>query len=358
MHKEVPCDVLSIRSKRNGQIHSTVLASSLPRDHPDYSAQLASWAWTLPASCATYHALFPFSWTVYEEPVPGIRVIVKQISPFLPHSYSEASLPCAVLAVEVLNLDSASEVEVSMMFSFQNGNGHDLDRSGFPGSTDRVAFTGLKSSSKVRDETTAPILGGKKDEEGEGEPNHCPFAVEEDGDGTGFVVEGVAMSRVVVTRISQDVAPPPHAALDPTGRAVGDVGSFAVAASSSLLDEDDGNSDGRISTCARFVSAIRGINGSSCQTSAPQQTVEDSSAARLWHAFVHTGDINDLAEASDKQDLVSGQAEVACAVCIRKTVSAAGKRMFPFSLAWDSSVVRFGSGKALRRYHSRFFGAS
>ena len=43
------------------------------------------------------------SWTIYEEPVPGIRLTIMQVSPFLPHSYSEASLPAVVFHVDVEN---------------------------------------------------------------------------------------------------------------------------------------------------------------------------------------------------------------------------------------------------------------
>ena len=41
---------------------------------------------------------------MHEQPVPGVRVIIRQISPFLPHSYSEASLPVCVFHVEVQNI--------------------------------------------------------------------------------------------------------------------------------------------------------------------------------------------------------------------------------------------------------------
>ena len=41
---------------------------------------------------------------MYECPVPGVRVCIRQVSPFLPHSYSEASLPVSVFDVEVENI--------------------------------------------------------------------------------------------------------------------------------------------------------------------------------------------------------------------------------------------------------------
>ena len=48
------------------------------------------------------------SWTVYEDPVPGIRVCVRQVSPFIPHSYSDASLPVSVFHIDVENTGEGS----------------------------------------------------------------------------------------------------------------------------------------------------------------------------------------------------------------------------------------------------------
>ena len=50
------------------------------------------------------------SWTVFECPVPGVRVCIRQVSPFLPHSYSEASLPVSVFHVEVENIADGTYV--------------------------------------------------------------------------------------------------------------------------------------------------------------------------------------------------------------------------------------------------------
>jgi non-lysosomal glucosylceramidase len=44
-------------------------------------------------SQATYHALFPRAWTVYEQPLPGIRLTCRQLSPVIPHNYRESSYP-------------------------------------------------------------------------------------------------------------------------------------------------------------------------------------------------------------------------------------------------------------------------
>ena len=78
----------------------------------------------MPPSKAKYFGLFPRAWTVYEEPVPGINIILRQVSPVIPNSYSDASLPTGVFVVEVENIGTAPAT-VSIMFSFENSNGED-----------------------------------------------------------------------------------------------------------------------------------------------------------------------------------------------------------------------------------------
>jgi uncharacterized protein (DUF608 family) len=55
---------------------------------------------------------------VYECPVPGVRVCIRQISPFLPHSYSEASLPVSVFDVEVENIAEGGADLITSIMSF------------------------------------------------------------------------------------------------------------------------------------------------------------------------------------------------------------------------------------------------
>lgn len=78
---------------------------------------------------ATYYGLFPRAWTSYEEPLPGLRVSCKQVSPVVPHDYATSSLPAAALVWTVENV-SKEPMDVSMMFTFQNGDGGPGDRGG------------------------------------------------------------------------------------------------------------------------------------------------------------------------------------------------------------------------------------
>lgn len=61
---------------------------------------------------------------MYEEPVPGINIILRQVSPVIPNSYSDTSLPTGVFIVEVENIGS-EPATVSVMFSFENSNGEE-----------------------------------------------------------------------------------------------------------------------------------------------------------------------------------------------------------------------------------------
>ncbi|GAB2235011.1 hypothetical protein Droror1_Dr00004288 [Drosera rotundifolia] len=57
---------------------------------------IRSWDWNLKGHNATYHALYPRAWTVYEgEPDPELKIVCRQISPVIPHNYKESSFPVA-----------------------------------------------------------------------------------------------------------------------------------------------------------------------------------------------------------------------------------------------------------------------
>lgn len=118
----VDADQFSVRVERKGEKpQAIVLNADKPQN--DY---LQSWKWGLDPAKATYHALFPQAWTVYENPVDGIRLTCRQVSPFIPGNYQESSYPVAVFAWEIENT-AQSDADVSLMFTFQNGIGTDND---------------------------------------------------------------------------------------------------------------------------------------------------------------------------------------------------------------------------------------
>lgn len=83
---------------------------------------LQGWNWGFNGANATYHALYPRAWTIYYLPGQNIKLVCRQVSPVFPHDYRDTSLPVAVFVWEVEN-NNDEEVEVSIMFTFQNSNG-------------------------------------------------------------------------------------------------------------------------------------------------------------------------------------------------------------------------------------------
>uniref|UniRef100_A0A8C3E6Y6 Non-lysosomal glucosylceramidase n=3 Tax=Corvus moneduloides TaxID=1196302 RepID=A0A8C3E6Y6_CORMO len=90
---------------------------------------LQGWNWGYCGHYAFYHALYPRAWLVYELPGQNVVLTCRQLSPVIPHDYKDSSLPVGVFIWEVEN-GRDEDVEVSIMFSLQNGTGAKEDRSG------------------------------------------------------------------------------------------------------------------------------------------------------------------------------------------------------------------------------------
>ena len=121
----VHADQFSLFARRKGgDAQALTLSPVKPQ-----GGNLSAWNWGLDPACATYHALFPRAWTVFEDPLPGIRLTCRQVSPFIPGNYRESSYPAAIFAWRVENTGS-EKVELGLMFSFQNGTGTPNDVAG------------------------------------------------------------------------------------------------------------------------------------------------------------------------------------------------------------------------------------
>uniref|UniRef100_A0A1D1Y1Y8 Non-lysosomal glucosylceramidase n=1 Tax=Anthurium amnicola TaxID=1678845 RepID=A0A1D1Y1Y8_9ARAE len=111
-------------SRPNGKKCSTVLS---PRNEEMLKggaiSGIESWDWNLNGQKSTYHALFPRSWTIFDgEPDPDLKIICRQISPFIPHNYVQSSYPVAVFTFKLINL-SESPAEVTLLFTWANSVG-------------------------------------------------------------------------------------------------------------------------------------------------------------------------------------------------------------------------------------------
>jgi non-lysosomal glucosylceramidase len=124
-HGVVWADQFSLFVQRPGQPgQAQVLYPVAPNDKT-----LQSWQWGMAGSGATYHALFPRAWTVYEQPLSGIRLTCRQLSPVIPHNYRESSYPVGHFLWQIENR-GPDEAVVSLMFAWQNGMGTANDRAG------------------------------------------------------------------------------------------------------------------------------------------------------------------------------------------------------------------------------------
>jgi non-lysosomal glucosylceramidase len=110
----VPADQFSVSVARDGEpAAATVLNPCAPK-----SKALRAWRWALDGSRATYHALYPRAWTEYDDPLPGVRMVCRQVSPIIPGDYVESCLPCAVFCWSIENT-GVSPATVGLLFTFK-----------------------------------------------------------------------------------------------------------------------------------------------------------------------------------------------------------------------------------------------
>lgn len=121
----VSADQFSLWARRLGEAPQAIV---LNRCTPAANA-LSAWGWGLPEEKGTYHALFPRAWTTYDEPLPGLQLTCRQVSPVIPHNYVESSTPAGVFVWTVENTGE-TDVDVALMFTFQNGTGKENDARG------------------------------------------------------------------------------------------------------------------------------------------------------------------------------------------------------------------------------------
>ncbi|XP_009463414.1 PREDICTED: non-lysosomal glucosylceramidase [Nipponia nippon] len=122
-YETVIADQFTVCLRCKGQ---TVYQQVLSVERP---STLQGWNWGYCGHYAFYHALYPRAWMVYELPGQNVVLTCRQVSPVIPHDYKDSSLPVGVFVWEVEN-GRDEDVDVSIMFSLQNGTGTKDDRSG------------------------------------------------------------------------------------------------------------------------------------------------------------------------------------------------------------------------------------
>ncbi|XP_010520789.1 PREDICTED: non-lysosomal glucosylceramidase [Tarenaya hassleriana] len=118
-------------SRADGKKYSSVLSAKNPKiGKNEAETGVGSWDWNLKGDKTMYHALYPRAWTVYEgEPDPELRIVCRQISPFIPHNYKESSFPVSVFTYTLHNIGKTA-ADVTLLFSWANSVGGDSEFSG------------------------------------------------------------------------------------------------------------------------------------------------------------------------------------------------------------------------------------
>ncbi|CAH04764.1 Non-lysosomal glucosylceramidase [Caenorhabditis elegans] len=113
--------ILSVRENDRCIYQKVLSAADVQRP----SGQLSTWDFKFPKKNVHYRGLFPRSWTTFRVPELELTVVIRQVSPVLPHNYEDTTYPVCLFLIDVENGGSASrEYEISVAFTFRNGTGN------------------------------------------------------------------------------------------------------------------------------------------------------------------------------------------------------------------------------------------
>jgi len=306
IHRKIKSDQFYLRVKRGNVVHTQALSLDAPLGLSPVMA-----------GSVTYHGLHPRSWTVFEEPVPGVRITIRQLSPFLPQSYSEASLPCAVFHVDVENTGQG-DIEASVMLAFQNGYGEESSTLG--GFTHRAFQVPLDDEQGDKAAFAGVLLSTR---EKSGENSSYAIAADCRGNSSSSNSSVTQFKQFVIDRIATTTSPP----------------------------------------CCSCVAGIFNCcpTCSHSESDKKTTTADESSMKQCISLFGQTGELlplNGGDGSTDSKSSKPGQI-VGAAVCLKNSnIPTDRKYTFSFALSWDKPWVRFGESAAppLPRFYTRWFG--
>ncbi|CAM9338297.1 unnamed protein product, partial [Phaeothamnion confervicola] len=323
--------------------------------------ELRSWAWGMDPACCTYAALYPRAWHIYDRPVDGVRLACRQVSPVFPNEYRRTSVPACVFEWTVENLTNRP-MEVSLMFTFQNGTGLPNDAAGGHSNRPFTAPAWSEQSSSANE----PPKGAK-----------AAAGSSAAAASSGMAEAATAATAAVGVELTHRHRSRKVYEMDIEHEPL----TFALAAAAT----DPAVS---ISRCAQFATGYHGQNGGA-GGAAVAGSGGDALALRardVWKAFLLDGALPERFENGGSggggdgfgggddsggdsgvnakagglkgrgcsysphraRTSAAGEA-VAAALCQKVTVPARGKKKLAFALAWDMPLARFGSGHALPR---------
>ncbi|PAV77875.1 hypothetical protein WR25_08643 [Diploscapter pachys] len=112
--------IVSVRKPGGSCLYQKVLSAA---DMQLGYGQLSAWDFSFPKENVYYRGLYPRSWTCYRIPELALTIVIRQISPIIPHNYEDSCMPVCVFVATVLN-ESANDFDVSIAFTFRNGTGN------------------------------------------------------------------------------------------------------------------------------------------------------------------------------------------------------------------------------------------
>uniref|UniRef100_A0A6B2KY59 NLGase n=1 Tax=Arcella intermedia TaxID=1963864 RepID=A0A6B2KY59_9EUKA len=261
-----------------------------PPKHPVFS----SWNFKgVKGKKSQYHGLFPQAWTVYDgEPDPDLKLTCHQVSPVIPNDYKRSSYPCGVFVWTVQNTTDKIK-NVSLMFTFQNGDGSDSDANG-----------GHYNEVYRKEYLTHEIVGIRMQ-------HNSKQTIYSETDKTDITFKD-PVSLMISTKIDYD-----------------EFGAGVIESTRNVK-----KSKNRVVTyCGRF------------------ETNNEDSLKFLWNQFKEHGRLNDD---EDTNPSAPGQT-IGAALCVSDRIEPHSSITIKFSLAWDAPVARFSSGNHYFRRYTDFF---
>ena len=275
------------------------------------SMALGDWNWK--DINGEYNGLFPRAWTEYDmTPVDKkLKVTCKQISPVIPQNYKESSYPVCVFVWEVENLHPSKGVDISLMFTFQNGIGKGSDYTGGHYNKPFGPHTPSESSDE-NDDIKNNSIGVemiynnkrkvKRGKDVEQEIYHDPLSF------------GISTSPATFSSIQPEEEDRENSNND---------------------NNQNINNENQLDSIITFETTGRG--------------------KEVWKAFSTTGRAQLGPQYSLKNQSEKGVA-IGSAVSNYVHLDPLQSATITFALGWDQPIVRFGSGRGFYSRYTRFYG--
>ncbi len=315
-------------------------------DISDVPDALRDWGWgRMDASHATCVSLFPRSWLVYDEVIPGLRLCCRQVSPVWPHEYRETSLPACVFVWTAENLCEywSLAVHYSRMFFFRTLNNFLLlITHSIPPCCYYTASTlcDVSIMFTFQNDMGEEFLNDNNSEEKRSQQNTL---IDGKGELLGATLEHFSLKRKVYDCCPDDDQDKVNI------HVLWNELMMSLAESLAVLSLCHFMKNLYLTYMDKETFAIAGTIQDGVHISvSPSFTVRGQSmcnrmtASQLWEAFEADGSLSAL----PLHDSPSSTGEIiGAAVCQKFTLEAGAKNQIVFSLSWDIPYARFGSGK-------------